>query len=88
MAGDGKTHYIKRKLNFCSACCSISVNESFTPIGAIKKLRQLPTNQPNCAVFFNFTLLPRGKLSCPQHNTSKVSHNAFVTNLLKIMRFL
>eukprot|EP00731_Ephydatia_muelleri_P026772 Em0018g872a len=67
-AGDGKTHYIKRQLKQCPSSCTISVNEAFSPLGAIKKLRQLPSDKPECAIFFNFTLLPPVGKSFSLHN--------------------
>ena len=60
MAGDGKTHYIKGQLSRSPLCCIIAVNEAFTPLSAIRKLRHLPSEQPDCAIFFNFTLLLSG----------------------------
>ena len=39
---------------------TISVNEAFAPVGAIKKLRTLPSTEENCGVFFNFTMIPPG----------------------------
>ena len=73
VAGDGKTHYIKRQLEQCPSSCTISVNEAFAPLGAIKKLRRLPSDKPDCAIFFNFTLLPPGRKSFPLHNLNNVS---------------
>ncbi|KAL5475165.1 hypothetical protein EMCRGX_G027231 [Ephydatia muelleri] len=67
-AGDGKTHYIKRQLKQCPSSCTISVNEAFAPLGAIKKLQSLPSNEPKCAIFINFTLLPPGGKSFPFNN--------------------
>ena len=58
--GDGKTHYIKQQLSHSIASLTIAVNEAFTPLNAISKLRTLPHNQKNCAIFFNFTMLPPG----------------------------
>ena len=58
--GDGKTHYIKKQLAHSSASLTIAVNEAFTPLNAITKLRTLPLKQKNCAIFFNFTMLPPG----------------------------
>ena len=58
--GDGKTYYIKQRLQRSPASVTISVNEAFTPVNAIEKLRTLPVNEKDCAVFFNFTLLPPG----------------------------
>ena len=73
VAGDGKTHYIKRQLKQHPSSCTISVNEAFTPLGAIKKLRRLPYDKPDCAIFFNFTLLPPGGKNFPLHNLNEVS---------------
>ena len=58
--GDGKTHYIKQQLDRSLTSLTIAVNESFTPLKAISKLRTLPLNQKNCAIFFNFTMWPPG----------------------------
>lgn len=58
--GDGKTHYIKEQLRKSYENLTIAVNEAFTPLGAIKKLRKLNPNQRDCAVFLNFTMLPPG----------------------------
>ena len=60
-AGDGKTYYIKQKLASSPASVTIAVNEAFTPLSAIKKLRSLPLMQKNCAIYFNFTMLPLGE---------------------------
>ena len=60
LSGDGKTHYIQQQLAHSSASLTVSVNEAFTPLNAISKLRTLPLNQNNCAIFFNFTMLPPG----------------------------
>ena len=54
--GDGKTHYIKQQLDESDCCLIIAVNESFTPLNAILKLRSLPRNR-SCKVFFNFTIV-------------------------------
>lgn len=44
-----------------NAYLKIAVNEAFTPVNAIKKLTsELPLDTPNCAVYFNFTMLPPG----------------------------
>ena len=59
-SGDGKTHYIQQQLACSPASLTVSVNEAFTPLKAISKLRTLPLNQKNCAIFFNFTMLPPG----------------------------
>ena len=58
--GDGKTHYIKQQLAYSPAGVTVSVNEAFTPLKAISKLRKLPVKQKNCAIFFNFTMMPPG----------------------------
>ena len=61
--GDGKTHYIRCKLRSesNSAIISISVNEAFTPLNAIKSLSKLPKNSTKCAIFFNFTIVSNYK---------------------------
>lgn len=56
-AGDGKTHYIRQQLSQSRGSLIIAVNEAFTPLSAIKKLRSLPLIK-DCAIFFNFTILP------------------------------
>lgn len=58
--GDGKTHYIESQLNYSPQPLRVTVNESFMPLNAIKKLSSLPFNVQNCAVFFNISLLPPG----------------------------
>ena len=59
-SGDGKTHYIKQQVAHSPASQTVSINEAFTPLNAITKLRTLPLNQKNCAIFFNFTMLLPG----------------------------
>ncbi len=56
--GDGKTHYIKKKLKEAASSVTIAVNEAFSVASAIKKLQSIPMDSPDCAVFFNFTLIP------------------------------
>ena len=53
--GDGKTHYIKKQL--CDPYLIIAVNESFTVLSAVSKLRTLPPDQ-KCSIFFNFSIAP------------------------------
>ncbi len=60
-SGDGKTHYIKSQLEQCSDARTIAVNEAFTALNAINKLRSLPLTKKNCGIFFNFTVLPPGE---------------------------
>ena len=60
LPGDGKTHYIQQQLAYSPTSLTIAVNEAFTPLNVISKLRTLPLNQKNCAIFFNFTMLPPG----------------------------
>ena len=57
-AGDGKTYYIRQKLNDSPASLTVTVNEAFTPLYVINRLNKLPLNTVKCAVFFNFTLMP------------------------------
>ena len=56
-AGDGKTHYIRQQLVQSPAKLTIAVNEAFSPLSAIKKLRSLPSNVKDCAIFFNFATM-------------------------------
>lgn len=56
--GNGKTHYIKKKLASCVEQVNIAVNEGFTPLRAINKLRSLSPFEKNVGLFFNFTILP------------------------------
>ena len=56
-AGNGKTHYILKHLSQSPGPLTIAVNEAFTPLLAIKKLKSLPLVK-DCAIFFNFTILP------------------------------
>ena len=59
--GDGKTHYIEKELEHSPHSLKIAVNEAFTPLSCMKKLTcELPSDVPNCAVYFNFTMLPPG----------------------------
>ena len=58
--GDGKTHYIKEQMKESSHTVIIAVNEAFTSLGVIQKLRKLPLSHRDCSAFLNFTLLPPG----------------------------
>ena len=55
--GDGKTHYINKQLSGFQHCLIIAINESFTPLNAILRLRSLPCDK-SCKIFFNFTITP------------------------------
>ena len=70
-AGDGKTHYIKEQLATSPAQLTIAVNEAFTPLKAISKLRSLPINQGRASIFFNFTMLPPGVRQLLAHLCTK-----------------
>ncbi len=59
-AGNGKTHYIKQQLRNCTECITIALNEAFSPLSAITKLRSLPLYRKDVGLFFNFTILPPG----------------------------
>ena len=37
---------------------TIAINEAFTSLSAIERLRTLPRDARNCAIFFNFTVFP------------------------------
>ena len=58
--GNGKTHYIHDKMKNVpeSHQVTIAISEAFTTVSAIKRLRTLPRDAHNCAIFFNFTILP------------------------------
>ena len=56
-AGVGKTYYISKQLANCRSV-TVAVNESFKPIKAIQRLHVLPRDEKNCAIFFNFNLIP------------------------------
>ena len=60
LLGDGKTHYIKSQLRKSDSSVTIVVNEAFTPLKAITKLRSLPLENEKCGIFFNFTMLHPG----------------------------
>ena len=59
-AGNGKTHYIKKQLAKCSQEITIAVNEGFSTLKAITKLRHSLLYKKNVGIFFNFTILPPG----------------------------
>ena len=61
ISGDGKSHYIRNKLQMCSFQVAIPVNESFSPLSVITRLRLLPLNTEVSesevyGIFFNFTM--------------------------------
>ena len=62
-AGDGKTHYIQKQLRGAPLSLVIAVNESFSPLNAILKLRSL-TRDESCDIFFNFTIVPSNVSGC------------------------
>ena len=55
--GVGKTHYIRKQLANCRSV-TVAVNEGFEPIKAIQRLHVLPRTEKECAIFFNFNLIP------------------------------
>ena len=57
-AGCGKSHFIKQQMKKCSCSVTVAVNEGFEPQKAIKRLHLLPKDKRNCAIFFNFHLIP------------------------------
>ena len=57
-AGVGKSHYIRQQLVKSSHSVTIAVNEGFEPLKTIQRLHTLPKDQPNCAIYFNFNLIP------------------------------
>ena len=83
--GDGKTHYIKRQLHGNRSSLVIAVNESFSPLNAISKLRMLPRNK-SCNVFFNFTIVP--SIVSVYLICQLVKMHLHIGNLLTCHRFL
>ena len=61
-AGTGKTYYIKKQLANCRSVI-VAVNESFKPLKAIQRLNILPKTKQDCAIFFNFNLIPPSGVS-------------------------
>ena len=57
-AGVGKSHYIRQQLVKSSRSVTIAVNEGFEALKTIQRLHTLPKDQPNCAIYFNFNLIP------------------------------
>ena len=57
LIGGGKTYFIKDKLAASSASVVIAINEAYTTLAAIKKLRCLPY-KPDCAIHINFLIPP------------------------------
>lgn len=62
IAGIGKTFYIKKQLANCHSVI-VAVNESFKPLKAIQRLNVLPKTEQDCAIFFNFNLIPPSGVS-------------------------
>jgi len=58
IAGVGKSHYIRQQLVNSSCSVTIAVSEGFEPLKAIQRLNALPKHQRNCAIYFNFNLIP------------------------------
>ena len=56
--GIGKSHYIRQQLSDCNEVLTIAVNEVFSPLYAINKLRSLSLHKENVGLFFNFTIFP------------------------------
>eukprot|EP00731_Ephydatia_muelleri_P036542 Em0275g1a len=57
-AGGGKSHYIMEQLSKYSRYAVITINEAFTPLLAIEKLRSLNSSDEECSIYFNVTMLP------------------------------
>ena len=55
--GDGKSHYIHKRLSAFSHSAILTFDESFSVEEAICKLRQLSL-KASAALYLNFTLLP------------------------------
>ena len=62
--GIGKTHYIRQQLKSCEEVLTIAINEVFSPVQVIKKLRSLSWCKRNIGLFFNFTIVPPGVSCC------------------------
>ena len=58
--GTGKTYHIRDKMKTIpeNHQVTIAINEAFTTVSAIERLRTLPRDARNCAIFFNFTIFP------------------------------
>jgi len=56
--GVGKSHYIRQQLVKSSHSVTIAFNEGFEPLKAIQRLHILPKHQENCAIYFNFNIIP------------------------------
>ena len=56
--GVGKSHYIRQQLVKSSRSVTIAVNEGFELLKTIQRLHDLPKHQRNCAIYFNFNLVP------------------------------
>ena len=58
-SGDGKTHYIRRKMKSSQGRqLTIAINESFSAASVIQQLRSLPMESSHNVLYFSFTLLP------------------------------
>ena len=57
--GCGKTHYIRKQLNsgFHDDRTTISINETFTSHQCIRKLKQIPVDKFNAAIYLNISLI-------------------------------
>ena len=62
-AGNGKTYCIMKQLLKYKKYAVIAINEAFTPLLAINKLRALQPSAQNCCVYFNVTLLPQVRIT-------------------------
>ena len=62
--GNGKTHYIKQKIQHGGRqALTIAVNESFNARTAIRQMRSLEM-QPQSVIYFSFTLIPPSVCDC------------------------
>ena len=64
---------------------TIAINEAFTTLSAIERLRTLPRDARNCAIFFNFTIFPP-MVSVSSNCCSKCTKVTFSAYRMALMR--
>ena len=72
--GDGKSHYIKKELRKLDHTLIIAVNEAFSVLNTISKLRMLPLDQ-YCGIYFNFTVVPPPEVSLSLYSSTYLNYN-------------
>lgn len=58
LLGDGKTHFINKKMKEANCHLTIAINEAFSMSRAIEEFKSIPFSSENVAIHFNFMLLP------------------------------